>query len=147
MGNLKQRLIKAGTEYNYAEGVKVKAAAGVDIAENEIVVANGYSGPFIVVTKAVADPAINCTGRLMIAKHAIPAGGYGVVLPWKLVTGINTASSASVGVPVYLSATTAGGFTFTAPSGGTTQVVTIGSVVEDHATTGGILFCTDMGKL
>ena len=29
MGNLKQRLIKAGRDYNYAEGVKVKATEAV----------------------------------------------------------------------------------------------------------------------
>jgi hypothetical protein len=144
MGNLKQRLIKAGTEYNYAEGVKVKATLA--ISANEIVVADGYSGPFITVTKARADPLTSCSGRLMIAKHDIPAGGYGVALPWKLVTGINTATGTK-GNPVYLSATTAGGFTFTAPTGGATEVVIIGSILEVSATTGGILFSTDMGKL
>ena len=52
-------------------------------------------------------------------------------------TGINT-SSAAVGDPVYLD-TSAGGYTFTRPTGGN-LVQVVGVVVEDHASTGKINF-------
>ena len=143
MPNLKQRLIKAGTDFNYAEGMKVKAAAGVTITANQIVYANGYEGPFVIVALADATDLETCSGRLMIAKHDIPAGEYGVVLPWKLVTGLDT-NGLTVGNPVFLSETP-GGWQGTAPGGGAQSVI-VGSVLTADDTTGGVLFCTDMGK-
>ena len=139
MPNLKQRLIKAGTSFNYSEGMKVKATLA--ISANQIVFANGYDGPFVTVALADASAAGTCSGRLMIAKHDIPINEYGVVLPWKLVTGIDTSAASAAGVPVFLS-DTAGGWGVGA---GTVSVI-IGNVLTDHASTGGILFCTDMGK-
>jgi len=145
MGNLKQRLIKPGRDFNYAEGVKVKAAEA--IAENDILMVTSYSGPFCVVSKADASASTTCAGRLLIAKHAIPSGGYGVALPWKLVTGIDTSASSAAGAAVYLS-DTAGGYVYSAPGGGVSVV--IGHVVVDDtasaALPGAILFCTDMGR-
>ena len=141
MPNLKQRLIKAGTDFNYSEGMKVKATAA--ITANQIVYADGYEGPFVTVSLADATALTTCSGRLMIAKHDIPLGEYGVVLPWKLVTGVNT-NGMTDGNPVYL--TTAGGWDDSAPGGGAETVI-IGSILTVHATTGGVLFCTDMGKL
>jgi hypothetical protein len=143
MGNLKQRLIKPGRDFNYAEGVKVKA--GEAIAANDIVYTSSYSGPFCVVSKADASASATCAGRLLIAKHAIPDGGYGVALPWKLVTGIDTSASSAAGAAVYLS-DTAGGYVYSA---GTVSVVIGHVVVDDTASAtlpGAILFCTDMGR-
>ena len=136
MGNLKQRLIKPGRDFNYAEGVKVKA--GEIIAENDILMVTSYSGPFCVVSKADASATTTCAGRLLIAKHAIPSGGYGVALPWKLVTGIDTSASSAAGA--------AGGYVYSA---GTISVVIGHVVVDDTASAtlpGAILFCTDMGR-
>ena len=147
MGNLKQRLIKPGRDFNYAEGVKVKA--GEAIAANKVVRVSSYSGPFLVVMKAQADVSANAAGRLMITKHDIPSGGYGVCLPWKLVTGINT-SAGSAGDLVYVSAATAGELALTAPSGGTTVAVCVGHIVVDDTATaalsGAILFASDPGE-
>ena len=84
MGNLKQRFIKAGRDFNYAEGVKVKASSAV--FADQIVYVDGSSGPFLTVVPADADGGVASGGRLMIAKHDIPVNGYGIVLPWKLVT-------------------------------------------------------------
>jgi hypothetical protein len=148
MGNLKQRFIKPGRDFNYAEGVKVKAAEA--ISANEVVYVTSYSGPFLVVSKASAGAATTCEGRLMFAKHDIPANGYGVVLPWKLVTGLNTSAAASAGVPIYLSGSTAGQWVVTAPSGGTTVVRIIGHVIVDDtasaALPGAILLACDVGE-
>jgi len=117
MGNLKQRLIKPGTDFNYAEGVKVKASAA--IYADQIVYVTGSEGPYLKAAPADADDATKTVGRLMIAKHAIPLDGFGVVLPWKLVTSLDT-STPNVGDPVFLadtiSAAVGGNLTFTAPT-------------------------------
>lgn len=105
MGNLKQRLIKPGTDFNYAEGVKVKnASTSVAIAADTVVFVSGYEGPFLKVTKALGT-AKAARGRLFIAKHEIPADGFGVVLPWKLVTGSIDMSGGVVGDRVFISDT------------------------------------------
>ena len=123
--------------------MKVKAAEA--IAENDILMVTSYSGPFCVVSKADASASTTCAGRLLIAKHAIPSGGYGVALPWKLVTGIDTSASSAAGAVVYLS-DNSGGYGFSA---GTVSVVVGHVVVDDTASAalpGAILFCTDMGR-
>ena len=99
MGNIKQKFIKAGTSYNYAEGVKVLAAEA--IKADQIVYVSSSSGPFLKVTRADCNTQAATSGRLLIAKHDIPSGGYGVCLPWKLVTSIDT-SSKTAGDIVYL---------------------------------------------
>jgi len=146
-GNLKQRLIKAGRDFNYAEGVKVLNNSGGEILADVVVYASGSSGPFITVAKADASAAATATGRLHITKHAIPDGGYGVVLPWKLVTGLNNdLATGGAGNEVYLSET-AGAMTLTKPSGGTTVVRAIGTVVTNATGAasgdGAILFTND----
>jgi hypothetical protein len=76
MGNLKQRLIKPGRDFNYAEGVKVRASAA--IYADQIVYVSGSEGVYLKAAPADADDAAKTIGRLMIAKHDIPANGYGV---------------------------------------------------------------------
>mgnify|MGYP003120712948 CR=1 FL=1 len=130
MGNLKQRLIKAGRDYNYAEGVKVKAT--VAVKADQIVYADGSDGPYLTVSPADADLPIasgksfGSDGRLMVAKHDIPASGYGVVLPWKIVKTVNT-SAGVVGDPVFLSntagTTVASNLTLTCPTGANQVIV------------------------
>jgi hypothetical protein len=135
MGNLKQRLIKPGTDFNYAEGVKVKNASSSTISANKIVYVSGYEGPFLKVNLADASSDNTCSGRLMIAKHDIPGDGFGVVLPWKLVTGVDTSGVTAAGDPLFLSET-AGDFTATAP----TLKVYVGHAITDAAD-GAYLFC------
>ena len=123
-GNIKQKMLKAGRDYNYAEGVKVKADA--QIYADQIVYVTGNDGPYLTVNAADADATNGANGRLLIAKHDIPAAGYGVCLPWKLVTTFSTAVP-EVGDPVYLSdsvtAGVAGNLSFTAPSDAKTVIV------------------------
>ena len=126
MGNLKQRMIKAGRDFNYAEGVKVKASAAV--YADQIVSVSGSEGVYLKVQPADAgnDESLKSIGRLMIAKHNIPADGYGVVLPWKLVTTLSTNGHA-VGDPIYLadsvSTAVAGNLTRTCPTSAKAIVV------------------------
>jgi len=135
MGNMKQRLIKAGRDFNYAEGVKVKNGTGADIAANLIVYFIGHEGPYLKIALADQGAVTTCSGRLMITKHAIPDGGYGVVLPWKLVTGVDTTDATSAGSPLYLAAS--GGF---AGSAGGDTTVYVGHALTDAAD-GAWVFC------
>ena len=144
MGNLKQRLIKPGRDFNYAEGVKVRASAA--IYADQIVYVTGSEGPYLKAAPADADDAAKTIGRLMIAKHAIPVDGYGIVLPWKLVTSIDT-STPSVGDPVFLadtiSAAAGGNLTFTAPTDAKNIIVGRVTVSATVANGGAILVHAD----
>jgi len=90
VGNIKNRSIKPAGSFNYAEGIRVKAAEA--ISTNDIVVILDVSGGIGVVSLADATTARGVKGRILIAKHDIPSGGYGVALPWKIVEGVNTAA-------------------------------------------------------
>jgi hypothetical protein len=140
MGNLKQRLIKAGRDFNYAEGVKVLNNDTANaLPAGTILCGVGASGPFLKVGKAVATALATTRGRLLIAKHEIPAGGYGVALPWQIVT-FDTAAGA-VGAPVYVSDTTAGAMTLTVPATSGDVIREIGTiVVVGDATAGKVQF-------
>jgi hypothetical protein len=137
MGNLKQRLIKPGTDFNYAEGVKVKATEAV--YADQVVYVTGSAGPFLTASRADANLAGGAEGRMMVAKHDIPADGYGVVLPWKLVKDFDTSAAGAVGDPVYLSDTPgtarASNVTFTCPTG--SRHVLIGRVTVDATAANG----------
>jgi len=134
----KQRLIKPGRDFNYSEGQKVLAHAA--IKADQIVYIMGSDGPFSKVDVADADGGAatanrHSNGRLLIAKHDIPAGGYGICLPWKLVTTKDTSGAGvAVGDPVYLSqtpgTTVASNLTLTAPSATGTEVIIVGRVTK-----------------
>ena len=73
-----------------------------------------------------------------IVPQAIGAAATGLGLKVFLLSAIDT-SAGSVGDPVYLDDTTAGGYDLTKPTN-TDKVQIVGRIVEDHATTGAILF-------
>jgi|TARA_R100000482_G_scaffold77190_1_gene30069 hypothetical protein len=134
-GNLKQRLIKAGRDFNYAEGVKVLNNDTANALPAETILCGvGASGPFLKVGKTDADALATTRGRLLVAKHEIPAGGYGVALPWKIVT-MDT-SAGAVGDPVYVSLT-AGELTLTVPSASGDVIREVGTVVVVGGATAG----------
>ena len=143
MANMfRQRLIKPGRDLNYSEGQKVLANAA--IKADQIVYIMGSDGPFSKVDVADADAAGRANGRLLIAKHDIPAGGYGVCLPWKLVTTKDTSGAGvAVGDAVYLSATpgttVASNLTLTAPAAGVNVVVGRVTVAATVALGGAIM--------
>ena len=82
----------------------------------------------------------------MIAKHDIAINAYGIVLPWKLVTGFNTLAGA-VGAPVYLAASVtagvAGNLTLDAPPDAKNIVVGRVTVDATAANGGAILVNAD----
>ena len=97
----KQNLLKAGRDFNYSMAVKV--VAGSDISEGQILYPSGSQGAFLVYEPSTGSAATTTNaGRLLIAKHAIPRDGYGIGLPWKMVTGQNHAGA--TGTAVYVDA-------------------------------------------
>ena len=142
--NIKQRLVKPGRDFNYAEGVKVLNKSGAEIAANKIVYVTGHEGVFMTVELAANGTAASLRGRLHITKHAIPNNGYGVVLPWKLVTGLNNAATGAPtasGTVLYLGA--AGGWTSTKGNG--RVIGTVATVGTGAATTDGAIVFTGEG--
>ena len=107
--------------------------SGALIAVNDLVYASGQRGLVMEISRADADVLLAGGTTLWVARHEIPSGEYGEILPWRLVTGVNTAGSAA-GRPVYLSGT-AGGWSLTA--GATATIV--GTVTSVHAATGSVL--------
>lgn len=126
MANLKQKFIKPGRDYNYSEGVKVQAGAA--ITEGQVLYPSGSSGPFLVYSPSTGNAATTTNaGRLLIAKHAIASGSYGIGLPWKMVTGQNIAGA--TGTAVYVDANGA----LTATSGSSAIV---GRIVTEQSSGG-----------
>jgi len=135
-GNLKQRLIKAGRDFNYAEGVKVLNNTASIITADTIVMAKDAQGPFLMVEAALGTVG-NAQGRLLIMKHDLPANGYGVALPWKKCTGAVTGFAD--GAVLYIN----DDGTLTATSGDPAKARVVGHVLD--ASDGTWLFSGEMG--
>ena len=104
MGNLKNRWVKAGAEFNYTEGVRIMASE--DITTDSILAFNGLSGVTarVCLADAVAFGSLpagrqNPLGLLLLARHAIPAEGYGVAVPLKIIRGVDTGAGVEGGDP------------------------------------------------
>lgn len=131
---IKQKHVGPSLDVPWGSAIQVQNSSGVAISANDIVYVSGRSGSHIQVSLADADIPLRAIGNLFVANHDIANGDYGFALPWKTVTGVNTSASSAAGAPVYLSGT-AGGWSLTP---GATKI-RIGTVLEDHATTGAIL--------
>lgn len=117
--------------YHLAE----EAIATVAVAQYDLVIVDGRSGFIQKVSPADADAVSSTAGALYIALGAAAAGAKLQVVPWIILTGVDTSASAAAGSPVYLSGT-AGGWAAAAPAGASDLVLAVGEVLEDHATTG-----------
>lgn len=119
----------------------VNVIAGEAIAKGDLVYPSGYDATSgkIKVKKADADAANPAKAAWFVAPAAITSGQAGVVQGAYTLTGQNTDSASAVGDPVYLDATTAGGWTLTAPSGAGVAVQQVGVVTVKNATTGAVL--------
>lgn len=94
MGNLKNKWVKPGGSFNYTEASKVyNSSTTVTIETNDILVIDGVTGGMATVALADAVTVRGSDGRLLIAKHAIPPESYGVALPWKIVEGVDVATT------------------------------------------------------
>ena len=138
MPNIRNKSIQPAGGFNHAEAWKVKNTTGATIAANKIVYVNGVSGGRGTIALASNAAAVSCQGRLMITKHDIPNGSFGIVLPWKILEGQNT-NGATLGDLRWVG--TAGALLAAAPGGGAV-VRPIGIVIKVDATDGAILIDT-----
>jgi len=105
------------------------------VAENDIVIAVGYSGDQIKFAPADANATGKQAGVMGVAKHAAAADETFVVLSHKLVKDVDTSDSAAVGYPVYLDDLVPGGWHDEEQP----NAIVVGSVLEKHASTGVVL--------
>lgn len=112
-------------------------ATGSDIDNGQLVYVSGATGAVPHMTLAKADAAATSTGTIAMATEDIIQNQSGYYTAFGLVRDIDT-SAFSVGDVLYLSATTAGGFTNVKPAQ-PNYAVKIGVVIRDHATEGIVL--------
>lgn len=112
------------------------AYAGENLSQWDIVLPTGATGPHPTVSKADADAAGSQAGVLWIATGQATSGERLIVVPWVILTDVDTSAASADGDPVYLS-TTAGGWTATKPSGADDVAVVIGQVLNDDTAANG----------
>ena len=135
MPSVKNKWVKPATDLPFAEGVLCLNSSGAAIAANDLVFISGASGNALTVQRSDGASAIRSVPALFVAKHAIPDGRRGVVLPWRHVLNVNTAGS-SVGAAVYTAdAPSLGGWSLTQG----TFARRVGVVTSVNATTGSVL--------
>ena len=140
MSSVSNKWVAPSRDIPYASGQMCHNATGAAaIVANALVVVNGRQGVLAQVTNADANGAAALRdGKILVAKHAIPANREGVCLPWRVVRGVNTGAGAADD-PVFLSET-AGGWTLPAPA---SNVIQVGQVLFAHATAGVILLAPE----
>lgn len=127
-----------GTLLSQASGDSLEVIGGAgDIAALDLVYVSDQTDAIMTVLKAQGTTG----GRFAdyICPNAITAAARGQALKRFLLQGIDTSAAGAAGDPVYLDDGAAGGYTLTKPTS-TDKVQIVGRVVEDHATTGAILF-------
>jgi hypothetical protein len=123
--------------------VRVYNNTGVTILNGKVAYTSGSFGDSPKAALAIASSAIQADAVLGIATHDIPNATHGYLTTLGLVNELNTLvdSEGNVpglpGLPVYLSATVPGGFTFVPPLQPNFQV-RLGQVANDNVTTGSI---------
>tara|TARA_R110000824_G_scaffold43748_5_gene127652 strand:- start:99 stop:545 length:447 start_codon:yes stop_codon:yes gene_type:complete len=107
---MKQKSIQPARNIPHAEGILMyNDTAGVIPANTMVrcafsaVVGGALQGNCLKMDSAVTAATALSGGQvpLFITRHAVPVGKYGVVLPWAILTGQNTAAF-TVGNPAYL---------------------------------------------
>jgi hypothetical protein len=116
--------------------IKVRNNSGGTINNGEVCYLSGAVGQLPTIAKAKAD-AVGTSHVIAVATHDLDNNTNGYVTTFGLVRDFDT-SSFSDGDTLYLSATTAGALTNTAPAA-PNYVVHLGSVTNDHPTSGSIL--------
>jgi hypothetical protein len=111
--------------------------SGSNYLNGQIVRITGASGNRPVVTLAQADTKAHCIGTLGMLTENINNNQQGFVTTYGIVHDVDTGSFAD-GDTLYLSATSAGGYTNVQPAS-PNQVVIIGYVIRAHHTVGQIL--------
>lgn len=125
-------------------GVNIYNNTGGDLLLGTLVNLSGFSGTSgITVTKADADAGIRATHVILDVIANLAAG---VAYPVGRATAQNT-NGRTIGDLVYMDATTAGAYTFSAPTGADQMVQIVGVVKVVNASTGEIEFFPGSGHV
>jgi|TARA_R110002012_G_scaffold15564_1_gene61710 hypothetical protein len=142
---MKQKSIQPARNIPYAEGILMYNGTGATIAANDLVRADASAptGQCLNMNATVnAGTVGNGMVPLFITKHSVPAGKYGVVLPWAILSNLDTSGTGlniAAGAPVYLQDSGAYG-----PGVGTVDRV-VGVCLVNHATSGVLFIDLRMG--
>lgn len=117
--------------------------SGVALTDGQIVYISGAQGNRVAVKLAKADSEATSAGTLGMVTEPIAVGAEGFITVVGTVNGLNT-SALTAGNLIYLSATTAGAYTTTAPAAPNHRV-TLGYVERVHHTVGSIYVKVDNG--
>jgi len=135
-------ILKNGS--NLQEGITIYNNTGGTLNPGELVNLSGFTGTDgIVVTKADADAGIEATHVVFSSINNLSSGA---VVPLGAISNLNTGGR-TIGDLVYVDATTAGAFTFTAPTGADQMVQVIGIVKTVDAGTGQIQFFPGLSRM
>lgn len=106
---MKQKSIQPARNIPHAEGILMYNGTGSAIAANTLVkvAASAPTGQSLNMTATNVDASAPANGAvpLFITRHAVPAGKYGVVLPWAILSSLDTSAAGlniAAGAPVYL---------------------------------------------
>ena len=117
--------------------------SGVALTDGQIVYISGAHGNRIAVKLANAASEATSAGTLGMVTEPIAIGAEGFITIMGTVNGLNT-TGLTAGALVYLSASTAGAYTTTAPTAPNHRVI-LGYVERVHATVGSIYVKVDNG--
>jgi hypothetical protein len=105
MPSVKNKWVRPGSAFSYPGGQRVYNNSGADLPKNTIVYLSGTQGN--VATVAPSDGATPTlatqNGRLLVLRHAIPQGKYGIGQPWAILSGLTLAAASQT--PLYADVT------------------------------------------
>lgn len=140
---MKQKSIKPARDVPFAEGILMYNGTPSAITKNVIVrIDHGaLQGSGLRMTPAQANTdAGGAKVPLFVTKHGVPAGKWGVVLPWSIIQNINTSGIANEGDAFYLQDGATGTF---GPAKGTVHRA-VGVCIVKHAANGIVLLSPGM---
>ena len=137
MGLIKQREIDPAIEFPWASGVTVIATAA--IAKLDLIIIDSSTGLFPDASPLDADSATLSMGIIMVATSKAAVGKKFTAVPWALVRNVDTSAAPAAKRPVYADFATAGGRLFAKPTDVNSNLLVVGAVLTDHATTGSYL--------
>jgi hypothetical protein len=135
MPSIKAKWLRPATDIPFAEGILALNNSGAAVAANDLVLVLGAQANALAITRSDATSAIRTFPALSVAKHGIPDGRRGVIVPWAHITTVNTAATA-VGGPIYAADAPNNGGWSLAQGTFSRQV---GVVTASHATAGSVL--------
>lgn len=104
---MKQKSIQPSRNIPYSGGILVYNPT-TPVAANTLVRAGGAQGAGMSIIHGAANVRADNNNNggsvpLFVTKHAIPAGRWGVVLPWKILTNVDNNALGVAGTTIFLS--------------------------------------------